>query len=135
MSISEDMSKWIGEQIENYRKKPFGPLPHQLVLLQLGVLPLSFGIDGGHGIRIDGEIIKYLVEDPQAWDIESDERIRNIVLFQGSKLYEKMSELLPRRNSTSQICLQCNGSGVPIGISAQEQANVICYCGGLGWIP
>jgi hypothetical protein len=126
---------WIGKQIENYQRNPFGPLPHQLVLLQLRVLPLLFGIDGGHGIRIDGEIIKYLVEDPQAWEIESDERIRKIALFQGSKLYEEMGELLPRRDSTSQVCPQCNGSGTPPGISSQEQGNVICYCGGLGWIP
>lgn len=135
MLISEDISNRIADQIAGYREKPFGPIPHQLVVLKLDVLPLLFDLSGGYAIRRDGQIINYSIDDPEGWCIEEDERVRNIALFQGSRLYKEIIGLLPRKSSQSKICSQCNGTGIPLGVNPEEQANIICYCGGLGWLP
>lgn len=60
----------------------------------------------------------------------TDLRWVNIALHQGAQRYAWLKDLLPARPSDAQKCPVCNGTGqVPV------PADLICYCGGAGWVP
>jgi hypothetical protein len=135
MSISDLLKTRIIERIKEYSEAPFGPPLHQQVLRELQVFPMLLDLSGGYAIRPDGEVIKFFADGSIKWSIESDQRVRNIALFQGSKLFPEIRELLPSRSANSETCPQCKGTGRVPGLKEAEEVNIICYCGGLGWIP
>jgi hypothetical protein len=71
-----------------------------------------------------------------SWDelVEPEkERICNTVLFQGGTLYPELQLPIPIRAISDPACPYCCGSGRAPNSETIE--NLICYCGGLGWIP
>ena len=62
---------------------------------------------------------------------------RNLVLFQGAKKYPELSELVPSRPPDAEDCSHCNGTGIePMNEKpGLDEERIVCYCGGLGWLP
>ena len=103
----------------------------------LGALPLIQGLGGGYAIRPDGEIISFPWDDPSDVQVENDVRMRNMALYQGSKEYPELSVLIPSRPPDALECPYCKGTGTVADLPADFKFReyIVCYCGGLGWLP
>ena len=99
------------------------------------VLPLCADWSGYHGIREDASVVFVPYDAPRDVQPETDARIRNMVLFQGALRYPELSVWVPRRGEDDETCPACGGSGVEPSSARLGLQNVICFCGGLGWIP
>ena len=106
------------------------PLLRQ-VAKELNILPIFTESGGWFGLNLFGDIVSASWDMPYDVRVEYEERIRNLVLFQGIKNYPTLSALLPVKKDADEICPDCNGTG----IHPLSHLNIGCYCGGLGWIP
>jgi hypothetical protein len=135
MSIRPELSQQIVARIKAYVDTTIEPFNHQRIVDALGVLPLCCDWAGCHAIRPDGEIIVFLTDHPDEWRIEDDPRLRNTAIYQGSLKYPELKELIPIRPPDAQVCSNCQGTGTdPMALQLKSD-HIICFCGGLGWIP
>lgn len=116
------------------------PLNLRSVAANLNALPLLLDIGGCYAIRPGGEIVTFAWDDEKNFEIEHDRRIRNIALFQGSKKYPELNELIPARSAHDLDCSHCKGTGrnpvyEQLGIEGGANSPILCWCGGLGWVP
>jgi len=105
------------------------------VVLKLNVLPLVLDMGGCLAIKPEGEIISFAWDSEMDIQIELDERIRNIALFQGTAKYPELKAMIPARTKDAVDCPHCNGTGIEPLATELQITNIVCYCGGLGWIP
>jgi hypothetical protein len=98
------------------------------------ILPVLPDMGGCLCIRWTGEVVSFGWDDePLTLQDEHDERIRNMVYLQASLKYPVMIPLVPNRPRDAITCLSCDGSGTILLRGAFR--NIICFCGGLGWLP
>lgn len=102
---------------------------------ELKVLPLTFDMSGCFAIRANGEIVSFLFDNQHELRVETDPRIRNMALFQGSKRYPELAAMIPPKPDDAIECSRCDGTGIEKTTAKLGLENVVCYCGGLGWIP
>ena len=97
-------------------------------------LPLCIDWERCWALQLDGRVVVFSheSEDPCLRE-EDDPRLRNVALFQGSITYPEISSLVPARPAEARDCPYCAEKG--IGRECLEQHNIVCYCGGLGWVP
>jgi hypothetical protein len=113
------------------------PLDLRELAAELNALLMFLDFGGCYAIRPDGEIISFLWDKPYNLEYENDPRIRNLVLFQGAKKYPELDKLVPPRPPDAEDCSHCGGTGVEsmnekLGF---DEERLVCYCGGLGWLP
>lgn len=102
----------------------------------LNVLPILLDWSGAYGIDLDGQVMLFMYETPEAPITETDARIINMVLFAAANTYPLLNELAPVRSSTSKVCPACGGSGVINDPDLRHiSQHIRCFCGELGWIP
>ena len=101
---------------------------------RLDVLPLACDALAFFALRRDGAVVSIDFEDGavQLWD---DIRVRDVMIAQGTKAYPELRMLLPARTTASLVCRECEGTGRARHEGQPLAANVVCWCGGLGWIP
>jgi hypothetical protein len=105
------------------------------IAAQMLVLPILLDMGGCYALRPGGELISFAWDDEKDHRTEQDRRIRNIALHQGSKKYPELKELISNKTVDDIDCPHCNGTGtLPINEELGVK-NILCYCGGLGWIP
>jgi hypothetical protein len=105
------------------------------VASRVGVLPLMLDFGGFCGIKADGTFVEVAWDSPDEPREVTSPRIRDTALKIGSERYPFLAELLPVRPPNARRCPQCGGSGIhPLALAA-DGANIVCWCGGLGWIP
>lgn len=97
----------------------------------LNILPIFSEMGGWYGLTLTGNIVSASWDELPNIRIEADERVCNLVLFQGIKNYPDLSSLTPVKKDSDEICAECEGTG----IHPLSHLNIGCYCGGLGWIP
>jgi hypothetical protein len=129
MKLNDDLRQVITELIQtsNY----FNPLPENIndgeKVLQLYPSGL-----GWYGINLDGDIVSTNGEMPLKLEKENDSVLINVALYQATKKHPELSSLMPIRGKDDLTCHYCNGTGEhPLA----KQIDILCYCGGLGWIP
>ncbi|MDX2043859.1 MAG: hypothetical protein SF097_21770 [Acidobacteriota bacterium] len=105
------------------------------VCRELGLLPLMFDMSGCYAIRANGEIVSFLYDDKRDLRLETDPRILNIALFQGSKKYPELNVLIPSKPDDAVECPHCDGTGNEKWSAKHGLDFIVCYCGGLGWLP
>lgn len=112
------------------------PDPHNLRQLaaEKKVLPLLLDFGGMVAINCDGEILTFTWDEIERPQLEFDPRIRNIALFQSSKKYPDLKDLIVKPDDAS-VCPHCDGTGIEPYAAKLNADNIVCYCGGLGWIP
>jgi hypothetical protein len=107
------------------------PLSLRKLAAEIQALPLVQDMGGCYAIRCNGDIVSFAWDSPDQIDREEDPRIRNMAIFQGSRKYPALRALIPPRPAIARTCPQCQGRGeLPVPMT-----RVICYCGGLGWLP
>jgi hypothetical protein len=88
-------------------------------------------------IRPSGEIISFDIESyagvqpPGDVRIVDDQLTRNMALCQGARNDPALQILVPNKPPDAVECSLCAGKGV----LPEPAANMICSCGGLGWLP
>jgi hypothetical protein len=98
-------------------------------------LLLYADMGGALALRPNGEVISFRWDRPESVETENDPRIRNLALFQGSKRYPELEQFIPPRPSAAKTCPHCHGTGVAPEAASLGIGNIVCYCGGLGWVP
>lgn len=148
MSISSSLSKLIRKLIKDYIAKPaLEPNDLRRLAAAKTVLPLFVDMGGVFAINSSGDIISFPfslnasgnmvafpLDETDQPRVESDPRIRNIALFQGSKKYPELRDLIVKPDD-ARVCSGCGGSGIDPAAARLNVDNIVCYCGGLGWIP
>ena len=110
------------------------------VAAQYDVLPLYLDWERCWAIRADGEIVMFFHDDTFTPDAEvgmphqeNSPRLRNVALAQGSKKYPELQELIEKKPADAEDCPFCVARG--IDPDKVEEIGLVCYCGGLGWVP
>lgn len=136
MKIANASSKLIARLLKEFLAEST-PDPNDLRRVAAGAnaLPLFIDMGGIYAINAGGEIISFSWDNLELPREESDLRILNIVLFQGSKKYPELRSLIPKRPADALICPHCQGTGIESFSAAHNIAGVVCFCGGLGWLP
>jgi hypothetical protein len=149
MNITHEHSLLIAKLIEGYASEsaPNPPDLRQLAAAER-VLPLFVDMGGVIGINTkgdivafpfdvnaEGEVVAYPLHNEATPRVEADPRVRNIALFQGSKKYPELIALVPAQPDDAHVCPDCGGTGIEPNAAKLKLDNVVCYCGGLGWLP
>lgn len=136
MDISREHSALITKLIEDFINGT-GPDPNNVRQLaaEKNVLPLLLDFGGMCAIDSAGDILSFVWDDTEHPQIESDPRIRNVALFQGGKKYPELNNLIPPKPDDASVCPHCRGTGIDPYATKLHLDNIVCYCGGLGWIP
>jgi hypothetical protein len=134
MNISVQLSGRIAELVDIYPTRADAPPDLCELVAKENVLPLYCDMGGVLTIGINGEIRSFLWDDSLHGQVEYDPRIRNIALFQGSKKYPELKVLIEKPDD-ARVCEFCNGSGIVPGTNELDTGGIVCYCGGLGWVP
>ena len=148
MNISSDLSKLIRKLIKDYVAKPaLDPNDLRRLAAEKKVLPLFVDMGGVFAINPSGDIISFPFSLNASGDIvafpfneidqpgvEFDPRIRNVALFQGSKKYPELRDLIVKPDD-ARVCSSCGGSGIDPYAAKLNTDAIVCYCGGLGWVP
>jgi hypothetical protein len=97
------------------------------------VLPVLIDWSAFWGLRPDGDILLIPTEEGGGVQLEAEERALRIAIFRGVKKYPELEPLVPDRPGGAPDCPHCEGRG-RIDILGVEPDNIVCYCGGLGWL-
>ena len=125
------------------------PLDLRQLAVAEGVLPLFIDMGGvfvintkgdiisfPFGLNADGDMVAYPLDNSDGLPrVETDPRVHNIVLFQGSKKYPELEDLVPAKPADARVCPHCMGTGISPYAAKLNTDALVCYCGGLGWLP
>lgn len=116
----------------------YGPAaddPHDLRpwVAKHAALPVTMDMGGGFALSVTGEVLSFLWDDLERSEVVEDARLRRIALYLGSLKYSELAPFVPDRPSEAVPCPHCHGAGGVAGLP-QELDNIVCYCGGLGWL-
>lgn len=131
--ISPILKAKIKRHIEEYINNENNPEYLRNIAQELGVLLLFLDMGICFGINENGEILSFHFDGEFEPYIEKDARNINIAIYQGSKLYPELKQLLENKPKDALECPYCNGTGLEN--EENEETPIVCYCGGLGWLP
>ena len=135
--------------IENYiAESQSNPLDLRQLAATEKVLPLISDWGGVFTISVSGDIIMFpfrvndkgefvafpFADQEEHPRLETDLRLRNNALFGGSRKYPEL-EILIEKPKDAKICPYCGGTGKDAYAEKLNTDAIVCYCGGLGWIP
>jgi hypothetical protein len=99
------------------------------------VLPLFNDFMGCWALDMSGRLVFFPWEAPEELELVSDHPVdatgANAALALGSKRFSTLATIRPVRPSDAVPCTSCDGTGRLAGMPD----NVVCACGGLGWLP
>jgi len=111
-----------------------GPIDLRDLVSRERILPVWYDTGGCYALRPSGEVVSF-VWDEESVQNELDPRVRNIAYSSGAKRYPELAAFVPQRTSTARICETCDGTGQPSQLPQHLRESIVCYCGGLGWLP
>ena len=136
MEITSEIKHQIETRLNEYlRSTEPDKLDLRRVAAELHALPLMLDMGGCLAIRPYGEIVSFAWDEEQNYVVERDRRLCNIALFQGSEKYPELLHLITPRTLLDKDCPHCDGTGIHPINATLRMGNILCYCGGLGWIP
>jgi hypothetical protein len=135
VDVPAQVAEFIRERIEKFDIEAPRELQWQAgYVREHQALPLYLGWTETLGIRADGLLIRWSTENEWPGVREfGDSTWVNIALVQGAIRFPQLQSLIPKRPATATTCETCQGTG-KLGLPP-EYADVICKCGGIGWIP
>lgn len=135
MSIEPTLREQIKTRLEDYIADPLhDALNLRVLATRFEALPLCIDWEKCWALRPNGRVVVFAhdSEKPELRE-EDDPRLINVALFQGSITYPEIKPLVPSRPADAKDCPYCLAKGIePDNLELQ---NIVCYCGGLGWVP
>jgi hypothetical protein len=101
----------------------------------MDALPLMLDMGGSYAIRANGDLVQFDWDGRGGAEPLEDPRLINIALHQGSLKYPLLAGLVPSRPAGARDCPHCDGTGRLPLTTTPGLENVMCYCGGVGWLP
>ncbi len=99
------------------------------------LLPIYRDWTGFIGINSEGRLFFVDTEEQSSPKVLDSPAFAHVALAQSRVHFPALAPLVPRRAADSRDCPSCGGTGqVVIGGHAIAE-NVVCACGGLGWLP
>jgi hypothetical protein len=130
--VGPEESEFIRRRIERFAEEAPAELHWQVEHVRVNqALPLYVGWTETAGIRADGTLVRWVTEDVTNTHELADDTWINLALVQGATRYPELRGLIPARPTGAKTCEGCKGAGRIPGMAA----NVICACGGIGWLP
>jgi hypothetical protein len=126
----------VERALDAYLREPGGD-PAEVVAAArtYQLLPIWKDFGGCILLRPDGELLSFGWETPtQLEPIPDDAPDRAIVHAArgwASRTFPEVRGLRPERRADSKTCPGCKGTGHLEGVPS----NIVCACGGLGWMP
>lgn len=141
MTVARDIPEIVAalaafvEMPEPYTIGSDPPLNLRALAAELRLLPAMAEMGGCFCLRPTGEVVSFLWDEPTTLRQETDPRICNSSYFQASLKYPELAPLVPKRTANSIVCPWYVGTGKCSGLPAALDDKIVCYCGGLGWLP
>jgi hypothetical protein len=132
--IASALAEFIADP-EPYTIGSNPPLDLRVIAAEFRLLPAVLDMGGCTGLRPSGEVAYFLWDEPAQVRTETDERLRNMAYHRAALKYPVLAPLAPRRAPDAVVCSHCAGSGRCPGLPERLADDVVCYCGGLGWLP
>jgi hypothetical protein len=131
VAVTAEEEAFIRERIERFSVEGPENLQWQLPHIRLHTaLPLYVGWTETAGIQPDGTLVRWSTEGEWPGSRElKDPTWVNVALIQGANRYPSLRRLIPSRPDGAQTCTACNGAG-----RLPHMPDIICECGGVGWI-
>jgi hypothetical protein len=135
MSIESTLAEQIETRLKAYIANPDNDaLNLRKLAAQFEALPLCIDWERCWALRPDGRVVVFSHEGGQPDPREEDDpRLVNVALFQGSITYPELKPLVPLRSADAKDCPYCAAGGIEP--DRLEEQHIVCYCGGLGWVP
>jgi hypothetical protein len=99
------------------------------------VLPLFNDFMGCWALDMDGQLVFCAWEAPDSVELVSEDAVdavgANAALAIGSTHFPALAVIRPTRPADAVHCTNCDGTGRLAG----WPDNIVCACGGLGWLP
>lgn len=115
----------IRSLIEEYLAAPAVIAWQQELARRHDVLPLFWEWTVVYALEPSGEVVTITTD---AREVVHDERLRNMALTQGAKVFPALEQLIPTPPADALVCESCEGTGT-------VDDTIICWCGGTGWLP
>jgi len=140
-SISSDFtlsvdSAEVTRALDEYLDAPGEDVPDVVQLARRHrALPLWKDFMGCIALRPSGDLVFWSWDEPDKVERvgsagEHDRRMVHAARAQGARRFAGIAGLAPARGHDARICSSCGGSGK----IANVPENVVCECGGLGWV-
>ena len=114
---------------------PLGPPDAYAGAERHRVLPLVNDFVGCWALDMDGTLVFFAWDEPEELELVSDTPVDavgvNAALAMGSARFPALASIRPSRPGDAVPCTTCGGAGQPTDVPN----NVLCVCGGLGWLP
>jgi hypothetical protein len=133
--LSPDTAHWIETLIRAFPDDRSAPEWLADRVRRMAALPLMLDMGGCYAIRADGELLEFDWDDPDPCRPVDDPRLINVALHQGSLRYRQLRSLEPSRPTDASDCPHCRGTGTLALNSQPGLEDLVCYCGGVGWLP
>jgi hypothetical protein len=136
MMLDPELSDWIQDAIKRYTDGASNEPEYLKFYATLyNLLPIYIDWTHCYGLRADGTVFLFSTEDEEKTiHEETNERLRNLALFRGAKKYPELKTIAPVRSTDAIDCPNCKGLG-KIDVPGLGPDTIVCYCGGLGWLP
>jgi hypothetical protein len=133
--IEPTLTEQIAARLRDYLADPANEgLNLRILAARFDALPLCVDWGNCWAIKPGGQVVVFShdQDDPEL-RIEEDARLVNVALFQGSITYPELRELVPERPPEAEDCPFCTAKGIEPNALGEKE--IVCYCGGLGWVP
>ncbi|MBK7582659.1 MAG: hypothetical protein IPI67_20985 [Myxococcales bacterium] len=136
ISVEPEAREFIAERIARFKTEAPQELQWQTEYVRTNqALPLYIGWTETFAIRPDGDLVRWSTEGEWPGVRPLDGAIWiNSALVQGAKRYPQLKSLIPDRSTDARTCDDCGGTGTIGGVPGPFD-NVVCRCGGIGWLP
>jgi len=101
-----------------------------------GLTPVWADWVGGFGLTAAHEVVYIDHQSGATPEPVEEPHLRHVTLFTASRRFPELAGLAPERRAGDPTCPSCGGTGVFRGLDGRPAPdNVVCFCGGMGWLP
>jgi len=133
--LSSELSARIAARIESMQRDDTTPPWLGARAREMNALPLVADMGGSFAIRATGELVQFDWDGSGPAEPLEDARLVNVALYRGSLKFPELGPLVPRRSAGCVDCPHCAGTGKLALTTQPGLEDIVCYCGGVGWLP
>lgn len=137
MQLTEQQKQILRKAYQDYLAGPPDPVMDfdmRDLSAKFEILPMLYDFGDCLAIKFDGQIVAMPWDPPHELEVISDPRTIRIILAQGARKHPTLQCLVPQRPAEALDCAKCKGTGQWPSAIEYNQPNLVCYCGGLGWL-